>query len=84
MLLACKISALAWCYEDGGKEDEELTKEQIERKVKDLPSFLEITSYIFFCNSAALGIFFEFSDYKRWIERTGEYEKVPSPILASL
>lgn len=27
MLLACKISALAFCYEDGGKEEEELSKE---------------------------------------------------------
>jgi len=27
MLLACKISALAFCYEDGGKEEEELTKD---------------------------------------------------------
>jgi len=27
MLLACKISALAFCYEDGGKEEEELSKD---------------------------------------------------------
>lgn len=45
---------------------------------------MEITSYIFFCNSSALGIFFEFSDYKRWAERSGEYANVPSPIIPSL
>lgn len=49
-----------------------------------MPSFLEITSYIFFCNSCALGIFFEFSDYKRWIEKTKEFADVPSPIIPSL
>ena len=27
MLLACRISGLAFCYEDGGKNEEELTKE---------------------------------------------------------
>jgi len=52
--------------------------------VLDMPSFLEITSYIFFCNGAALGIFFEFSDYKRWIEKTEEYKNIPNPIIPSL
>ena len=49
-----------------------------------MPSFLEITSYIWFCNAAGLGIFFEFSDYKRFIEKTEEYKNIPNPILASL
>jgi len=31
-----------------------------------------------------LGVFFEFSDYKRFIERTDEYKDVPSPISMSL
>lgn len=29
-------------------------------------------------------MFFEFSDYKRFIERTDEYKNVPSPIMQSL
>ena len=41
-------------------------------------------SYVWYANTAALGVFFEFSDYKRFIERTHEYEKVPSTILPSL
>ena len=39
---------------------------------------------MWFGNTAALGVFFEFSDYKRFIERTHEYENVPSPIIPSL
>ena len=31
-----------------------------------------------------MGVFFEFADYKRYIERSGEYRNVPSPILPSL
>jgi hypothetical protein len=35
-------------------------------------------------SNAVLGVFFEFSDYKRFIERTNEYKDVPSPIFVSL
>jgi hypothetical protein len=52
--------------------------------VKVAPSFLEITSYIFFCQSSALGIFFEFSDYKKFMERTHEYTNIPNPIMPTM
>ena len=48
--------------------------------VEKLPTIIEIFSYIFFCQSCALGIFYEFSDYKRFIERKDEYKNVPNPI----
>lgn len=84
MLLICKLSALAFCYKDGGENPKNLTEEQRQWKVSYLPGLLEYTSYVFFCNGAALGVFFEFSDYKKFIERTHEYEHVPCPILPSL
>jgi len=84
MLLVCKLSALAFCYKDGGMKEEDLTKDQIERQVKELPTILEFVSYVWYSNACALGVFFEFSDYKRWIERTHEYANVPSPIKPSL
>lgn len=49
-----------------------------------LPTPLEFASYVWYSQACALGVFFEFSDYKRWIERKGEYANVPSPILPSL
>lgn len=52
--------------------------------VVEVPSILEISAYIFFCQSCALGIFIEFADFKRWIERSNEYANTPSPILESL
>ena len=52
--------------------------------MKKLPSILEISSYTFYISNSALGVFFEFSDYKRFIERSDEYKSVPSPILHSL
>lgn len=52
--------------------------------VMHLPSLLEFASYVWYCQACALGVFFEFSDYKRFIERTNEYKDVPSPIIPSL
>ena len=68
MLLVCKLSALSFCYKDGGQDPDKLTADQRERMVKEFPSIIEIISYAFFCQACALGIFFEFSDYKRFIE----------------
>lgn len=84
MLLICKLSALAFCYKDGAENSEKLTEDQRIWKVTHFPELLEYASYVFFCNGCALGVFFEFSDYKKFIERTHEYEHVPCPILPSL
>ena len=84
MLLVCKLSSLGFCYKDGGEDQSKLTPDQKARMVVELPTPLEVLSYTFFCQTCALGVFFEFSDYKRFIERTHEYKNVPSPILPSL
>ena len=49
-----------------------------------LPNLLELASYVWYCQACALGVFFEYSDYKRWVERSHEYKNVPCPILPSL
>jgi hypothetical protein len=85
MLQVCKLSALAFCYRDGGVDPKDLTKDQKERVVDKLPSIIEICSYTQFVSNCALGVFFEFSDYKRFIQREKEYAYgMPSPILPSL
>jgi len=45
---------------------------------------IELLSYTFYIPNSACAVFFEFSDYKRFIEKTDEYKNVPSPIFASL
>jgi len=84
MLLVCKLSALAYCYQDGGTDAAKLNEDQRKRVVMNLPTLLELASYVWFTQACALGVFFEFSDYKRWIERSHEYKQVPCPILPSL
>lgn len=68
MLLVCKLSALAFCYKDGGTEPSKLNDDQKARVVNELPSVFELASYVFFVQGVTIGPFFEFSDYKRFIE----------------
>ena len=71
MLLVCKLSALAFCYKDGGEKNPEiLTPYQNAMAVEELPSVFEIISYVFYSQACALGVFFEFAEYKRFIEET--------------
>lgn len=67
------MSGLAFCYKDGGQDFKSLNKDQQERVVKNLPSILEMASYTYYISNSALGVFFEYSDYKKFIERTDEY-----------
>jgi MBOAT, membrane-bound O-acyltransferase family len=84
MLLTARLSSLGFCYKDGGLNDSELIKDQIQRKVVHMPSIMEVYSYTFFCSACLCGPFFEFSDYINFIEMKGNYAKVPSTVLASL
>jgi lysophospholipid acyltransferase len=78
MVLTAKLSALAYCYKDGGEKDEKLLPEQKDKKVIDLPNVLELLSYVYFPCACIVGPFFEYADYKMYIERTGRYAKIPS------
>ena len=84
MLQVLKLQALAWNYKDGGTDPALLTPEQKDKMAILFPNFLEFSSYTFYCNTAALGVFFEFTDYKRFIEKTHEYKNIPSTLRPSL
>lgn len=49
-----------------------------------MPSLLELAGYTWFVPNCALGVFFEFRDYKNLIERKGDYSAVPHTVLPSL
>lgn len=49
-----------------------------------MPSTLEIWSYAYFGQGCLIGPFFEFSDFKRFIERSEEFKSFPSPVVPSL
>jgi hypothetical protein len=75
---------MSFCYKDGGEVESTLSQDQKDRMIKEKPSLFEMCSYTWYVSNCALGVFFEFSDYIRYIEGTKEYKNSPSPILPSL
>ena len=59
-------ATLAFSYA-GGEKIENLTKDQIERRVVKLPGVIQYFSYVFFCCGCIMGPFFEYSDFQNWI-----------------
>ena len=82
MLQVCKLSAMAFCYQDGGRDD--LTERQKKLAIKKLPNLFELASYTYYTQACALGVFFEFTNYFDFIKCEGEYRDRVSPILPSL
>ena len=68
MILITKLSAMAFCYKDGMLTDDQLMREQVERKLVVMPSVLEVLSYAYFGCACICGPFFEMSDYLKFIE----------------
>ena len=75
---------MSFCYKDGGEPQDSLSKDQKERQIKEMPTLFEMCSYTWYVSNCALGVFFEFSDYIRYIHGLKEYKESPSPILPSL
>lgn len=92
MILTCKLTALAYNYQDGalrkGKQAEEaltpVEKEQERYAVTKMPSLLEYYSYLAFFGSFLVGPVFEYTDYIRFIKREKEFIFIPTPIARSL
>jgi len=82
MLLVVKLWGLAWAYRDGGMKDEDLTPDQIQRKVVNFPSLLEYSSFVFASCGCCVGPFFEFSDYVNWAQMKGVYADAPRGLSA--
>ena len=68
MLLTARLSSLAFCYKDGGQDETDLIKDQIERRVVKMPSVIEMYSYTYFCVTNLCGPFYEYTDYINYIE----------------
>jgi hypothetical protein len=76
---------MAFCYQDGGQKDEStLTERQKSKAIKKMPNLIELASYTYYTQACALGVFFEYTDYIRFIKCEGEYKDSVSPILPSL
>ena len=70
MVLVMKLSAFCWNVHDGRLPDGELTENQKDRAIREMPSFLDYAGYILFFPSLMVGPAFDYNDYRRWLETT--------------
>lgn len=84
MNLFCRLSSLGFAYADGGLDESKIHAHMKTLRVKEKPSVLEMFSYSFFGPGATLGTFFEFIDFKNYIELRGHYKNIPSPVYYSI
>ena len=68
MPLVAKLSTIGYCIMDGSKDDSKLTDYQKNKKLTKIPQLYEILSYSTFPCANMCGPFFEFRDYKYFIE----------------
>ena len=85
MLQVVRFWALSFSYRDGDpKCSYKIDEYAKNHAIKELPTFIEIMSYTFFCCGASIGVFFEFSDYIKFIKMEGHYSNIPFTIFQSL
>jgi lysophospholipid acyltransferase len=76
MMTLTKFTSFAFCYSDGGKDEQSLTKFTLKHSVKEF-TLLEYFGYIYFYPTSIMGPFFEFSDFRDFINREGDYKNIP-------
>lgn len=75
---------LAYNYQNGLKPDAELTEDAQKRKVMTLPDPLTYIGFLFFLPASLVGPCFEFRDFEDYINRKGDYEKIPNTLKPAL
>jgi lysophospholipid acyltransferase len=76
MMIITKYTSFAFCYSDGAKDEKSFNKFTSKHCVRDF-SFLEYFSYIYFYPTSIMGPFFEFSDFRDFINREEDYTEIP-------
>lgn len=68
MVLVMKLCAFCWNVADGAVPETDLTDSQKDRRLKELPGFLDFLGYVFFFPSLFAGPAFDFVEYRRWLD----------------
>ena len=77
MMTLCKFCSFAFSFEDGEKNDKDIYNNTHKKyKIKELPSFLEFLSYIYFYPTAIVGPSFDFIDFHNFIYLNKPYSNM--------
>ncbi|KAK3676367.1 Lysophospholipid acyltransferase [Recurvomyces mirabilis] len=67
MVMVMKLSAFCWNVWDGKQKPADLTDEQKDRMLTELPAPLDYAGFVAFFPSLMIGPAFDFVDYHRWL-----------------
>ena len=82
MMTICKYSSLAFSYEDGGKDINEIkNNHHKEYRIVEKPTLLEVLSFVFFYPTSIVGPSIEFKDFINFINETDCYSKLNDNLL---
>ena len=82
MMSICKYSSLAFSYEDGGKDINELkNSHHREYRIVETPTLLEVLSFIYFYPTSIVGPSIEFKDFINFINETDCYAHLNDNLL---
>ena len=82
LIAVAKYSSFAFCYEDGGKDIKTMVnKHHKEKRIIDMPSFLEYSSYIYFYPTTIIGPFIEYKDFINFIDKKDCYQNLTSKLI---
>ncbi|KAL4446431.1 hypothetical protein ABPG74_001172 [Tetrahymena malaccensis] len=81
MMNFCKLVSFAFCYSDGFKNENQLSKDQKERRIQKLPNIFNFFSYINFLGSAIAGPSFDYYEFDNFINLKNGYSNIPHPIM---
>lgn len=70
MVLVMKLSAFAWNVADGTLSEDQLSDFQKDRRIIQLPGFLDYAAYVLFFPSLLVGPAFDYNEYRGWIDTT--------------
>lgn len=70
MVLIMKLTAFCWNVYDGRQADADLSDDQKERAIKELPNLLDYAGYVLFFPGLMAGPAFDYVDYKNFISTT--------------
>ena len=82
LVAVAKYSSFAFCYEDGGKDiNTMVNKHHKEKRIVEMPSFLEYASYIYFYPTTIIGPFIEYKDFINFIDKKECYQNLTSKLF---
>lgn len=84
MMQLFNYAGLGYNYQNGEKDQDRLTADQIKRRVIARPEYLTYIGYVFFLPACLVGPVYQYTDFEDYLNRRNDYASIPNTILASI